>query len=263
MTQQATGTPSGTDDSDELPIYMNIIGYVQALTQTNLKVNGLTILIPAGMTLPSQIGVGKVVSLRGNLRDDDTVTLITIVIGYHLPTPTPVPSATPVATMSATQQPTLQATEPETVPPTLPAAADCSKPRQSLAVMISAAYRVTYNEAIRLHCKGYSFGTIARAYLLVFAGKDAGKDLAVDDILVLRLKHHRWSVIIIILGVRPDSTLVILVFDGGRAMVLFNCGSGVTFSHSALCVGISMGGGGSRGDGGKGQGHQGDEDDDD
>ncbi len=264
-TQLATGTPSIADDADELPIYINVTGYVQEFSPTVLKVNGLTILIPTGMTIPGQIAVGKVVSLHGNLHDDDTIALITIVIGYHLPTSTPVPPTTPVAT-AATQQPTLQATEDATVPPTLPAVADCGKARQSLAVMISAAYRVTYNEVIRLHCQGYSFGTIARGFLLVYAGRDAGKDLAVETILILRLKKHRWSIIILMLGVRPDSTLLILLSDGGRAAVFFNCGSGATFNHAAICVGIGPGrgsGGGGGNAGGTGKGHKGDDDEED
>ena len=81
----------------------------------------MILIIPGGMTLPTGIQVGKVASIRGNLRDDDTITIITIVVGYHLPTPTPVGTdtsqVTPAATELGTIEPTIGATSEPTIEP--------------------------------------------------------------------------------------------------------------------------------------------------
>src|SRR5258708_14203692 len=123
LAQNATppATPpvgSSNDDSDQLPIYINITGYVQDLTATTLRINDQTIIIPSGMALPPEIQIGKVASLRGNLRNDDTIIIIIIVPGYHLPTPTPTAvgthPATPPAPPLPTDPPTPLTTAPQT-----------------------------------------------------------------------------------------------------------------------------------------------------
>ncbi len=260
--QQSTGTPQvGTqtapDDSDELPMYINVIGFVQAVTPTTLTINGLTIIIPTGMALPDGVAVGKVVSLRGNLLNDDTIKILFIVAGYHLPTATPMPTATATAaaTELGTVEPTAAATAAGTEEPASTSEAvgvviaGCDKPGQKLGLVVSAAYNVAYSEVVRLHCLGHSFGTIARAYLLVVAGKDSGTSVTVDIVLMLRTKHNRWRMIIIMLNVRPDSTLIILIIDGGHASVFIDCGN---HRSSTLCVQISGGSGGGGGKGGMG-----------
>ena len=262
---QSTSTGGATsDDSDDLPVYINITGYVQELTATGLKINDQTIIIPAGMTLPAGIVVGKVASLRGNLRNDDTIIIIIIAPGYHLPTVSPTPVATAVGTPPGTPMPTMAATEPEgtEAPPGTPVAG-CNKPGQKLALMLSAAYAIPYQQIADLHCKGYHYGEIARAYLLVITGDDEGKNITVPVVLDLRGKHHRWSEIIIILAVQPDSSLIIFVIDGGHATFFVDCGGKDNHKQSRYCVRVSPGGnnGGGNNQGGKGKGKGGDDDD--
>jgi len=258
---------SGGDDSDELPIYTNVTGYIQEMTTTYMVINGLKIIIPDGMTLPGELKVGKVASLHGNLRNDDTIVIITIVFGYHLPTSTPAPilTSTPAATEAATQQATVESTAAATSAATESTGdtAGCDKPRQPLAVMISAAYNVSYTSVVSYRCQGYTFGVIARGYLLVLTSKDEGKDNTIDAILILRKHGNKWSMIIIMFDLHPDVTLIIFILDGGKASIRLDCGSGDSRKKSVICIQVSSGGGGGGsggGGGGKGKGGMGDDD---
>jgi hypothetical protein len=256
----STPTPSGSspvDDSDDLPVYINITGYVQEVTATTIKINDIVNIIPVGMKLPTGIAVGKVVSIHGNLRNDDTIIIIIIAPGYQLPTSTPqgTPSATPAATESGTPPATLPATLEATIPPggtppvVGPPVTGCNKPRQELAVVISGAYAVPYAKVVDLHCKGYSFGEIARAYLLVLAGNDEGKTVTVAIVLGMRARGNRWRVIIIILDLHPDSTLIVFVINGGRGSFFMDCGKKGNRKKSKVCVIVTQGGSGGSGGG--------------
>ncbi len=146
----------------------------------------------------------------------------------------------------------MAATEPEgTEEPTGTPEAGCNKPGQKLALMLSAAYNIPYQQIAALRCKGYHFGEIARAYLLVITGDDEGKNVTIDIVLVLRRKHHHWFEIIIILGVDPDTTLIIFVIDGGHATFFVDCGGKNNLKKSRYCVRVSGGGGNGGGDGGE------------
>ncbi len=267
-----TATPGGTgDDSDQLPIYINISGIVQTITATSITISGQTILIPPGMQLPSGVQVGQPASLRGNLRDDDSIVIILIVAGYHLPTPTPGPTGTPAPTAASTAvstalptvSATLAATQSGTQEPEGTAEPGCDKPGQKLAVLISTAYAVPYSQIVKLHCEGYHFGVIARAILIVIAGGDEGKNFTVGDVLGRRGEGDDWNAIIIIFGVQPDSTIVILVIDGGQVSFFTDCGAaGQAKKKSKFCV-QSTGGGGGQGGGGQGGGKHGEGGDED
>src|SRR5690348_8741911 len=97
-TPAATDNSPAGDDSNDVPIYIDITGFVQEVTPTSVRIGDQVMLIPAGMTLPAGIAVGKAASVRGNLRNDDTIIIIVIAPGYHLATPTPMPTATQAAT---------------------------------------------------------------------------------------------------------------------------------------------------------------------
>jgi len=242
-TVQATpaATATANDDSDELPVYINVTGRVQAITATTVRINDLDIVIPAGMAVPTTIKVGVVVTLRGNLRNNDSITLVVIGLGTPSPTPTAVeteeaddtedatpaatvavtapatvtaPAATPAATAAATVQPT-------NVPPVI---AGCDKPNQRLATFVSTTYSVSYADVVKWRCKGYTFGVIARGYLLVVAGQEEGRVVDVATIFDLRTRGSRWSVIIVTINVHPNpNALVIIVNTGGQVVVIVDC----------------------------------------
>lgn len=224
-TPGVTSTPDNADDSDELPIYVNITGTVQEITATSLRISDQVILIPPGMVLPPGITKGKPVSLRGNLRNDDTIIIIVIVPGYRLPTATPTGTATvtPLPTLTLTPSLVPTATPNVTPQPTSTAISGCNKSGQRLALLISAAYGIPYAQVVTLHCRGYSFGVIARLYLVVFTGEADGKTISLDNILLLRERGTRWSVIIVLLDVQPDTTVIVFVINGGNVTFIINC----------------------------------------
>ena len=238
-TAQATPAApiAGNDDSDELPVYVNITGRVQTITTTIVRINDLDIVIPPGMAVPATIKVGVVVTLRGNLRNNDSISLVVIGLGTPSPTPTAIeteeaddtedatpaataaatltaPAATPLATAAATGQPT-------NVPLVI---AGCDKPNQRLATFVSTTYSVSYADVVKWRCKGYTFGVIARGYLLVIAGQEEGRVVDVATIFDLRTRGSRWSVIIVTINVHPNpNALVIVVNTGGQVVVIVDC----------------------------------------
>ncbi|MCC7448183.1 MAG: hypothetical protein IT324_12260 [Anaerolineae bacterium] len=228
-----TATTSGNDDSEELPVYINVTGRVQAITTTTVRINDLDIVIPPGMAVPTPIKVGVVVTLRGNLRNNDTITLVVIGLGTPTPTATAVEAeddddtedATPAATVAATA-PTPVTTPAATVQPTNvpPVIAGCDKPNQRLATFVSTTYSVSYADVVKWRCKGYTFGVIARGYLLVVAGQEEGRVVDVATIFDLRTRGSRWSVIIVTINVHPNpDALVIIVNTGGQVVVIVDC----------------------------------------
>src|SRR5258708_17845079 len=270
---QAQTNPTGadrlsqtsSDDSNELPILVNVSGKVVAISATSVQIGQTVINIPTGMSVPSNISVGTTVTVRANLREDDTFILIIISLGY--PTTTPVPTktvVTPGATLSptfpATVQPTKEATEEGTEEPAPTAVAGCDKQGQPLALFVSAAYNISYRRVITLHCDGVSFGEIARIYLVVISSEETDHPTTPEIVIALRRRGHHWSVIIIMLkiDVDPESIIIVIVNGGSRVVILRNC---VILKHWMFCVAAGGSGGGSSGGGG-GNGGMGDMGDD-
>ncbi len=233
QTPQATGSVTpGTDDSDELPVLLNLTGKIQAISGATLQINNVSLVIPAGMALPAGVQIGTLVTIRANLRNDDTISIITITLGAPTPTPTATEAAdqteeaTPQATEQATQSAVAQATSAATPAGTVagPLIVGCDKPKQQLAVFISTTYDVPYTEVVGWRCKGFTFGVIARAYLLVIAGQVEDKEISVTNVLNLRTTGNRWSVIIVVLGVHPrPESLIIVVAAGNQVVFIVDC----------------------------------------
>jgi hypothetical protein len=225
-TPQATAsTAPSADDSDELPILLSLSGRIQEITATSIRINDMVVLIPAGTALPAGIRVGVVITIRANLRNDDTLTIITVMLGTPTPTPEPTDEATDEPTDEATAQATPLATAVATtdVTPITVVIPGCDKPKQQLAVLVSTTFDVSYAEVVGWRCKGFTFGVIARAYLLVITGEDEGKNLTVAIILNLRAAGKRWSLIIIELDVHPQPEDMIIAVSGGQVVIVANC----------------------------------------
>ncbi len=214
----------GADDSDELPVLLSVSGRVQEITATTIKINDLVLLIPTGTALPADIAVGMIITIRANLRNDDTLVIITVALGTPTPSPTP--------EEDDEEEPTEEPTTPVVTPPaTAPATPDfpvvvipdCDKPNQRLAVLVSATYDVPYVEVVSWRCKGFTFGVIARAYLLVITSEGEGPNLTVPYILSLRMTGRRWSIIIIELNLHPQPDSLVIVVTSGQVVIVRDC----------------------------------------
>jgi hypothetical protein len=223
------------DDSGELPILLNISGQVQTISQTAIGINNLTILVPDSVPLPVGIRIGTTVTVRANLCNDDSIAAGAIVAG--IPTATPVPpedAGTEEAAQEATSADTIVApTANGSAPPDLTARPDaspspipgCDKPGQPLAALIATGYGVPYAEVVGWHCKGFAFGVIARAYLLVITGEGDGKHVTAATILTLRQAGKRWSAIMLELDVQPDPQSLVIGINGNQIGPNVDCKS--------------------------------------
>ncbi len=234
-TTPATLAPTpDTDDSDELPVFITLSGKVKAMAATSITVDDQIVLLRPGVVVPSGVQIGTLITIRGNLRNDDTVSVIQIIIGNATPTaaPTeedededeevavPTTAATSVATaLPFTPTPAWTPTASATLFP------GCNKAAQRWAVLISETYNVAYAEVVNWRCQGFSFGVIARAHLLVLAGLEENKLIVVPAVLNLRLAGKRWAVIIVELGVHPRPESFILVITGGQVVIIRDCKS--------------------------------------
>ncbi len=162
-TPQATASAVlGSDDSDELPILLSLSGRVQEITAASIRINDMVVLIPTGTALPVGIQVGTVITIRANLRNDDTLTIVTVTLGTPTPSPEPTAEETDEPTEEATQAATPVAAPAATteVTPVAVVIPGCDKPKQQLAVLISTGFDVPYAEVVGWRCKGYTLASL-------------------------------------------------------------------------------------------------------
>jgi hypothetical protein len=164
------------DDSDELPIILNITGEVQAVTDTTAQINGLTVQFPGGV--PAQSGAST--TIRANLCNNDL--LIALAPSDAIPTSTPAGTPIPRSTIIAALPtlPVLNATP-----------AGCDAIQQPLAALLAESYQVEIADVTGWRCRGFTFGVIARAYALT----ESGKSVPVETVLQLRAGGNRWQAI--------------------------------------------------------------------
>jgi hypothetical protein len=160
------------DDSDELPIILNITGEVQAVTDTTAQINGLTVQFPGGV--PAQSGAST--TIRANLCNNDL--LIALAPSDAIPTSTPAGTPIPRSTIIAALPtlPVLNATP-----------AGCDAIQQPLAALLAESYQVEIADVTGWRCRGFTFGVIARAYALT----ESGKSVPVETVLQRRPSASR------------------------------------------------------------------------
>ena len=136
------------------------------------------IIAPAGAFTPSVLHQGDVVIITGYLLPDG-ITIQAVTFEFFVepeetpeatetPESTPEATETPEATLEVTPEVTPEATL-EVTPEVTPTEEVCNFPNHPVALRISEAFNVTYEEVIAWHCQGFGFGEITRAYLLADA----------------------------------------------------------------------------------------------
>jgi hypothetical protein len=191
----ANGATQSADDSNELPVQLDLSGPVQAIALPTIRVDNLTVRLSAVLPWPSAVQIGAVVTIRADLCNDDTISAKTIVSDDQItsvaPTSPEATRVTPVTIVSG-----------------------CDAPDQPLAAAISAAYAAPYTDVIAWRCKGFTYGIIARTYRLVSISAAQNKTIVAGEIFTRRIAGDRWSAIIAGLGVQlPSESTIITVND--------------------------------------------------
>jgi len=204
-------------DADELPIYIEVVGNVKAFSSTVIVVDDLTFTFPANVKIPPTLIVGSIVTVRADLREDDTLIVITIIIGVATPTSTQIGTPSPVVIVTATPlsnppSATPAGTAPATV--VVPVIQGCGLPKAVLALYIAKAYGISLDELEYWHCKGNAYGVIARAYIIVFGTE--GAKTTVEKVLIEYGKGKKWVVIIIEVGAHIDTDSIIVTVQKGE-----------------------------------------------
>ncbi len=208
-TNAADSAPSGANLglADDTTSLMQFTGTVASITPQNDSVSlvtftdGTQLLVNPATVGAENLVVGQPITVLVSL-DDDGETLVAKTITPGLATLEPTGSAT--STLEATETP--EATEVETEVPeptggaTGTAAATCGGPNaHPVATRLAAAFGVSYDEIMALHCQGIGFGNIAKAYLLA---KKTGKNAT--DFFALRKGGQGWGQIMKDAGVKPS-----------------------------------------------------------
>jgi len=206
---RGTGQAVYAEGNDDFNVTLTLTGtVVQVTSNTIILTDGTTLRIIAGKTsLPANLGPGVVITIVAEIDDEDLVAItITITLeGTPTAEPTTAPTVEPTVepTVAPTVEPTVEPTTEPTVVPTM--AADCGgNTQQPVALRLSNALGVTYDEIMGWHCKGYGFGEIARAYLLAKNSAGDANPLTVDGIFALRASGQGWGQIVKASGVSPS-----------------------------------------------------------
>ena len=163
------------------------------LSQGVVQVNGFTLI----GTLPAGLQQGDIVVVIGNQLADG-LSIEVIVFEMVVPI-TPEPEPTVEATPELTPEATVEATPEVTVEPEATLEVGCTNENQPVAQSIADAFGVPYAEIMNLHCSGFGFGEIARAYLL----EEATGTPAVD-FLDRQAAGEGWGNILRDTGVSPQ-----------------------------------------------------------
>lgn len=194
-----TVTPTPPPDST----LVIVVGEVDISPNGSLMVNGY-IIAPAGAILPPLLREGDLVLITGYLLPDGMTIQATSVEFFTEPTPTPVPTLTltpiaspvPVGTVTPTPIPTLT---PSPQPTAVFDPLVCNQPNHPVALALAAEFDVSYEVVIGMHCDGFGFGEITRAFLLA---ETTG--LTAQDYLDLKASGFGWGQIVREAGVHPS-----------------------------------------------------------
>lgn len=155
-----------------------ITGAVVIDSSGRLTVGGYVI-VPMTSNVPASLRPGDVVIVIGVLQADGRTIYTDSITLYDDSTPIP-PTAIPTAVLPSTLPPTLPTTIPATfvpfptpiwtpAPTNIPVSNDdsgCEHEDQPVAQRIADAFKVSYDDVMRMHCDGNGFGEITRAFVL-------------------------------------------------------------------------------------------------
>ncbi|HRF98345.1 MAG TPA: hypothetical protein PLZ51_24220, partial [Aggregatilineales bacterium] len=203
------------DSNEDAPIediLIAIRGLVEILDDDEIVVDGV-IVAPAGAFNPSELEIGDEVIVVGYLLNDDTIKAEMLIVvdedfdecseygngeGCEVEV---TPEVTPEATLEVTPEITPEATPeitPEATEP--PVYETCVPESHPVANAIADEFGVDVAFVIDLHCQGYGFGNITRAFLLVDE-YGYGGDVAS---LLAQARDGGWGVIFRDSGVHPS-----------------------------------------------------------
>jgi len=192
---------------DSTTSLIQLTGTVATITPQNGSVllvtltDGTQLLVNPATVGAENLTVGQPITVIASL-DDDGETLVAKTIAPDLATLQPTDSAT--STLEATGTPVATEVSGETPEATSVATgtamATCGGPNaHPVATRLAAAFGVSYDEIMSLHCQGIGFGNIAKAYLLA---KKTGKNAA--DFFALRKSGEGWGQIMKGANVKPS-----------------------------------------------------------
>ena len=198
----AQTTDDPTDDDPFGDFFVEIVGEVDFVADEDfpdiyrLTVGGV-IVAPAGAFIPADLRTGDVVRIVGYLLDDDTILAISLEFVdpdelEEEPVVTPEPTEEPEVTPEPTE-------EPEVTPTPLPAT--CVPLTHPIAVSTAAAFEMTVEEVVALHCAGYGFGDIIRALVLE---RESDYEYTVEELLEMGDRGESWHAVMAEVGVHPS-----------------------------------------------------------
>jgi hypothetical protein len=185
-----------------------VTGAVDFTDSGDIMVAGY-IIAPAGAFQPSMLVEGDIVIITGTLLPDG-ITIQAEAFeffddsGEATPEATveATPELTPEATVESTPELTPEATveaTPELTPEATEEPITCGNPNHPVATAIAEEFDVSVEVVIGMHCSGFGFGAITRAFLLAEAtGGDA------QSYLDLKASGTGWGQIMREAGVHPS-----------------------------------------------------------
>ncbi|MFW5748948.1 MAG: hypothetical protein ACOCYT_04970 [Chloroflexota bacterium] len=196
---QEEGGEDVDDDGIADPL-VTLIGEV-AFVDDEITVDGV-IVAPASAFIPADLNEGDEVMVTGYLLNDDTL-LAAELVPYIAddPEPTEDPTLDPEPTDDPLPpEPTEDPLPPEATPDPTPLPDNCVPLTHPIAVQVADEFDVNVEYVVELHCEGYGFGNIIRAFLLT----EENEELDVEALLA-QAEEGGWGAILRESGLHPSA----------------------------------------------------------
>ena len=210
-----TAAQDTSDSAEEFDALIEVSGEVTYNDDGDLVVDGI-IIAPASAFIPATLSEGDYVTITGYLLPDDATLMATSLVIGEAPEATDEPEVTEEPTAEVTQEPEVTETpevteEPEVTETPMPVLCEEPPGGHPVATAIASQFEVEYATIWTLHCEGWGFGEIARAYLLA---EETGSNA--QAYLDLNTAGMGWGEIMRASGVHPSQLAPGRVIVGHR-----------------------------------------------